>query len=493
MVRDAHLAEDVTQGVFVALAREARRLVDRPVLSGWLHRTTQNLSANVVRSNVRRRAREQEAAAMNELLANESDATWENIAPHLDDALGALGEADRDALMLRYFERKSAQEMAQVLGVSTEAAQKRVTRAVERLREFFAERGVTVGASGLAGIIGTNAVQAAPVGLSATIASAAAVAGTVVSAVTSTSSVTQAIAMTTLQKTLFSTVLAVAIAAGLNEVRKSSGLRAKLSAQQDEHALLADQLAQSNHAREESLRQAAALQSKNQNDAAELVRMRGEVARLRRQLAEVAAARPTPAALPAAPKPDSEPPEPLQIFVANADARVPVGQTLAIGGWATAAGKRTIMLVKPTVVDEFGNATTVEALGGRRGQIDLESHIFEMPEEILDKTISNLNLPGMGRLKTDAKATSSHSLFTSDEADLLLKTLKDTTGVELLSAPRVLTADGRQAVVSVTENKMVEGREHALGPSLDVEPRIATDGSSVNLTVVARLRRARSP
>ena len=201
----------------------------------------------------------------------------------------------------------------------------------------------------------------------------------------------------------------------------------------------------------------------------------------------------TPAALPAAPKPDAEPTEPVQIFVANADARVPVGHTLAIGGWATAAGKRTIMLVKPTVVNERGDATTVDALGGRPGQIVLEGHIFEMPDEILDKTISNLNLPGMDKLKTDEKATSSHSLFTSDETDLLLKTLKDTTGVDLLSAPKVLTLDGKQAVLSVTENKMVAGREHALGPSLDVEPRIAADGSSLNLTVVARLRRASSP
>src|SRR2546427_3984716 len=83
MVRDAHLAEDVTQGVFVALARNARQLADRPVLSGWLHRTTQNLAANAVRSDVRRRAREQEAAAMNELFATEPEAVWERIAPQV--------------------------------------------------------------------------------------------------------------------------------------------------------------------------------------------------------------------------------------------------------------------------------------------------------------------------------------------------------------------------------------------------------------------------
>jgi RNA polymerase sigma factor (sigma-70 family) len=202
MVRDAQLAEDVTQGVFMAVARNARPLSVRPVLSSWLHRTTQNLAANVVRSEVRRRAREQEAAAMNEVVAHESDAVWQHIAPHLDTALGELSEADRDALMLRYFERKSAQEMAEVLGVSDEAAQKRVSRAVERLRAFFAKRGVIVGASALVVVLSANAVQAAPVGLAVTI-STTAIAGTT-GVATATVATIKTVAMTTLQKVLIS-------------------------------------------------------------------------------------------------------------------------------------------------------------------------------------------------------------------------------------------------------------------------------------------------
>jgi RNA polymerase sigma factor (sigma-70 family) len=124
MVCDPHLAEDVTQGVFVALAKNAGKLANRPVLSGWLHRTAQNIAAQTVRTTERRRAREQEATAMNELLSAESDVSWENIGPHLDAALGELSESDRDALLLRYFERKSACEMAQTLGISDDATQK---------------------------------------------------------------------------------------------------------------------------------------------------------------------------------------------------------------------------------------------------------------------------------------------------------------------------------------------------------------------------------
>src|SRR5439155_3634116 len=106
-------------------------------------------------------------------VTDQAEAVREYIAPHIDGALGELNEGDRDAVLMRYFERKTAREIAQTLGTSEDAAQKRVNRAVERLREFFAKRGITVGASGLVVVITANAIQAAPVGLAATISSAA--------------------------------------------------------------------------------------------------------------------------------------------------------------------------------------------------------------------------------------------------------------------------------------------------------------------------------
>jgi len=173
MVCDAHLAEDVTQGAFVALAQNARRLAGHPVLSGWLHRTAQNLAANAVRSEVRRRAREQEAVAMNQLLAAEPEASWEAIAPRLDDALGKLNDTERDAVLLRYFERKTARDMAEILGISEDAAQKRVNRAVDRLRELFLKQHTPVGANSLALLISAHAVQSAPAALMKTALAAA--------------------------------------------------------------------------------------------------------------------------------------------------------------------------------------------------------------------------------------------------------------------------------------------------------------------------------
>src|SRR4051812_2939614 len=149
VIGNAQLAEEVSQKVFLALAQNARRLADRTVLSSWLFCTAHNLSVNAVRGEVRRREREEKAAAMNELLAADDEAVWDLIAPHLDDALSQLSEPDRDALLLRYFQRKTAGEMAQALGISGEGAQKRVNRAIERLRALFAKRGIAVGANGL--------------------------------------------------------------------------------------------------------------------------------------------------------------------------------------------------------------------------------------------------------------------------------------------------------------------------------------------------------
>jgi RNA polymerase sigma factor (sigma-70 family) len=178
MVCDSHLAQDVTQGVFVALAENARPLIDHAVLSGWLHRTTRNLAANVVRSEVRRRAREQESVAMSTPSSGETEDVWSEIAPELDAALDDLGEADRDAVLLRYFERKSAAEAAAMLGLSEDAAQKRVGRAVERLRGLLSKRGVGTGAGSVAALLTANAVQAAPSVWAASVANAAVAAAT---------------------------------------------------------------------------------------------------------------------------------------------------------------------------------------------------------------------------------------------------------------------------------------------------------------------------
>jgi RNA polymerase sigma factor (sigma-70 family) len=209
-VRSPQLAEEVAQSVFTDLARNAARLKPDTILTAWLYQVTRRTAINVVRGEARRQLREQIAVEMNAMNATAAD--WTHIEPLLDDAMHTLGDADRTAVLLRYFEGKPAREMAQTLGISDEAAQKRVSRAVERLREFFAQRGVTVGASGLVVVISANAVQAAPVGLAGTLSTAAVLAGTTL---TTTATVGKAIAMTTLQKTLAVAVVVAAASLGV--------------------------------------------------------------------------------------------------------------------------------------------------------------------------------------------------------------------------------------------------------------------------------------
>ncbi len=298
MVCDSHLAKDVTQSVFVAVARDAARITDCRVLAGWLHRTAQNLAAQTVRTDVRRRAREQEAATMNELLATEPDLSrrseteadaWAHIAPQLDAALGELSEPDRDAVLLRYFENKSLREVGQALGTSDDTAQKRVSRAVERLREFFAKRGVTVGASGLVVVISANAVQAAPVGLAVTISTAAALTGTTIAA-TATATAVKTIAMTTLQKTIITAAVAAAVGGGIYEACQASNLREQVQVLQQQQAPLSEQIQQLQSERDQTTRQLAALREENERwnrNTAELLKLRGETGVTRGQLKEL--------------------------------------------------------------------------------------------------------------------------------------------------------------------------------------------------------------
>src|SRR5207247_9093388 len=125
---------------------------------------------------------------------------------------------------LRFYEGRNLREVGAALGASEDAAEKRVNRAVEKLRTFFAKRGVTASSAAVGVVLGANAVQAAPVGLAAAISTAAALAGPGL-ATTVTATAAKAIAMTTMQKTLITATLAVAFGTGIYEARQASRLR----------------------------------------------------------------------------------------------------------------------------------------------------------------------------------------------------------------------------------------------------------------------------
>jgi RNA polymerase sigma factor (sigma-70 family) len=184
-VQNPDLAEEVTQAVFVILARKAARLHPKIILSGWLYRTARFTAIAMRKREMRRERREQEAFMQSELDAQAS-AGWEQLSPLLDEAMEWLGEGDRDAIVLRFFEGRSLNQVGSALGTTEEAAKKRVSRGLEKLRKFFARRGVAASAVTVAGLLAANSVQAAPTGLAKTISAVALTKGTTASASTLT-------------------------------------------------------------------------------------------------------------------------------------------------------------------------------------------------------------------------------------------------------------------------------------------------------------------
>ena len=210
-VGDPHNAEEITQAVFIILAKKAAQLRHDKVFSSWLFQATRLTANNFVRSETRRHRRDQEAH-MQSVLNESGDEVWPRIAPWLDTAVAGLREKDRRAIVLRFYEGRNLREVGLALGASEDAAEKRVNRALEKLRNFFTKRGVSSTTAILAGAISANSIQVAPAALAKSVTAVALAKGAVAGGSALTLAKATLIAMKT--KTIVTTIATAAVILG---------------------------------------------------------------------------------------------------------------------------------------------------------------------------------------------------------------------------------------------------------------------------------------
>jgi RNA polymerase sigma factor (sigma-70 family) len=292
-VESSDLARDVAQSVFTDLARKAPSLLpkadDNASLMGWLYRSARFEALTLLRGDRRRQARERQA--MQELgSTSETSPNWEHVRPALDAAMADLSESDRGALLMRFFKNQDFRSVGTAFGVSDNAAQQRVIRALEKLRKRLVQHGITTTSGSLSIALSGNVVQAAPVGLAAAISTSALLAGTAASTATITAAV-KTVAMTTLQKTLITVTIAAAVGTGIYETRQASILRDRLEILQQQQRPLVEQIQQLQLERDDAtnrLDQLARVKTAADNNGVELLRLRSEVGTLRQRTNELA-------------------------------------------------------------------------------------------------------------------------------------------------------------------------------------------------------------
>lgn len=267
-------AEDVAQQVFVLLARKGRNLGGDVVLAGWLYRAAVHLASETNRRERRRREREQ--AAVDRLENSPADAGWREIEPSLDAMMARLNQADQDALLLRYFENRPLREVGATLGLGEDAAQKRVARALERLRRAFVREGVSLSGGALASAMALGALKPASAGVAAGLSSAAFAAAT--GAVAVKTAAFSLMSITTMKSALG--VATVLTAVGIIAVQTS-----RLTRLQKEHAALrTTAIAAQQEATRLQTKLADARRPRMEDpEKLELLRLRGEATQRRQQ------------------------------------------------------------------------------------------------------------------------------------------------------------------------------------------------------------------
>jgi RNA polymerase sigma factor (sigma-70 family) len=280
------IAEEIAQSVFLDLARNASQLKPETVLAAWLYQVTRRTCVDMIRRESRRLARERSAMELNDM--NQDSSWWKQIKPLLDEAMEGLEDRDRCAILLRFFENKSLREIGETFGISEDGAQKRVSRAVEKLREYFSKQGVGASAGAIAVALSANAVHSAPAGLMMAISAGAMISGSTTAA---TVAVTKVLTMTTIQKILLTALITAAVGTGIYGTRRISRLEMELGALQKQRSPIRAEIESLRRERDAATNRLAAVEvdmDRLRRDSTELQRLRGEVGQLRREAQESA-------------------------------------------------------------------------------------------------------------------------------------------------------------------------------------------------------------
>ncbi len=460
----AELAEDVSQEVFVDLARKAGTLPPNIALGGWLHRHTGFVAGNALRAEARRLKREQTAHSMNDNYAS-GPTLLERLSAELDAALDQLAGPDRDALALRFLERCDLRTVGARLGLSDDAAQKRVSRALDKLRTVLARRGHAVPAVALATVLTQAAAVTAPAAFATRVAGAVAtMAGTAGAGSAAVAGGKSLIPFLLMNK--FKAALVVVLAAGVTvpivvqhrQITRLTKARQELESRLEQSRRERDDLSTASQRLQVAVTQARA-------DTAELTRLRGDIARLRRDLTAITnqttrfpASRASGTAAPDGSQTN------LIAFTGAARASLAPGQTLVVGGWPIQPGKRTLALFTP------------DAAGpGQPGSILINGIFLQVPEAVLSG-------PGWEQFQAVTRDASSSGVFDAEQARKFIETLEKMEGVDVLSSPRLTTSSG-------TAGNIFIGESTGAGFTTTLLPTVAADGRSVDLTVSNSLRR----
>jgi len=280
---DTHLAQDVTQMVFADLAGKARTLAPAVMLGGWLHRHTCFVAGKTMRSERRRRARERQAVEM-KAIEDHSAANLLLIAPILDEAIDQLRPEDRAAILLRFFEQCDFPSVGEALGINEDAARKRVERALDKLHGLLRHRGVGLPATALAAALATEVVTAVPAGFAASVSSAALAAaagggGTVLPLL-------KIMSMIKLKIGIAGAVITAAVAVPWVMQQQAQTRLAEANESLRQQTEQNSRLAAENERLSTLLARSAAPAPSTNDSAREVLRLRGEVSRLRRENAE---------------------------------------------------------------------------------------------------------------------------------------------------------------------------------------------------------------